>query len=126
MFSTNEIESKVLDHFVSSSYQQMLPMSQLDLFLCNNPNMVSHSYVDPSTHEKYSQSGRLLSDHKVFTTVIEHVWSSDHTRTNIPQKFAIFNFSKSDIESLQLDIQENHFWSEAYSYSNVDVLLDTW
>ena len=101
-------------------------MSQLDVFLYNNPNMVSHSYVDSSTHEKYSQSGRLLSVHKAFTSMIEHVWINELTRTNNPQNFAIFNFSKSDTESLQLDIQKNHFWSEAYCYSNVEVLLDTW
>ena len=69
MSSTKDYEELVLDHFIENNLSNVAP-SQLDVSLCNNPEIVLNCIYDHSLFENFSTNNKPCSDNFPICTQI--------------------------------------------------------
>ena len=121
MSSTKDYEELILDQFIENYLSNVAP-SQLDVFLCNNPEIVLNCTYDRSLFKNVSINTKPCSDHFSICTQINLLLDAPSIQAS--DKFA---YNNTDWKEFNYNLTIDPFIP--FCYSNVDFLLEqfyTW
>ena len=121
MSSTKDYEELVLDQFIDNNLSNVAP-SQLDMFLCNNPELVLNYTYDRSLFKNFSINNKPCSDHFPICTQINLLLDAP-----LIQESDKFAYNNTDWDEFNYNHTIDPF--VPFCYSNVDYLLEqfyTW
>ena len=129
--STQKHEQLVLQTFTDMNFQQFIetPHDQLDIVLCNNPDIILNTTIDNHMKKHFSHQERELSDHNPFLITISSLTHNDEKATPIQHgsdflDFGVFSLNNVDWITLNKYILEHPF--QPYCYSIIDHLINSW
>ena len=116
MSSTKDYEELILHQFIENNLSNVAP-SQLDVFLCNNPEIVLSCTYDRLLFKNFSINNKPGSDHFPICTQINFLLDSPLIQASY--KFA---YNNTDWKEFNNNLTIDPFIP--FCYSNVDFLLE--
>ena len=114
--SSDIYEIQLLDKLVELNLSQHAP-TQLDVLLCDNPELISQCQIDRNIRDKLTSQ---FSDHKPLYTTI-----AAFSCINLPKiTYHRYAFKRADWDSLISSIETDSFIP--YCYSNVNEIIRQW